>query len=307
MLEAGQTIGQYLVLSELGSGGMGVVYKAKDQRLDRLVALKVLSAGSPEGRDDPRFLREARAASALNHPNIVTVYEFNRINGTNFIAMEYIAGSTLQQLLADGRVPLRTGLEWARQAAGALAKAHASGIVHRDLKPGNIMVTAEGSVKVLDFGLASRSVAAARDRDSTITSLTGPGAAMGTPAYMAPEQVRGEPADQRSDIFSFGIILYEIVCGHRPFTGSDARVILYQIEHHDPPPTYRVLPSIPKPLSNLIDRCLRKDRSQRLQSMEAVTAELSSILDCLPAPQFQPGLVGRDGRLPSPVWPPGWG
>ena len=284
VLEAGQTIGQYLVLGELGSGGMGVVYKAKDQRLDRLVALKVLSAESREGREEQRFLREARAASALNHPNIVTIYEFNRVDGTNFIAMEYIAGSTLQQLLADGPVPLEKGLDWTKQAAGALAQAHAAGIVHRDFKPGNIMVTAEGSVKVLDFGLASRSATVARDLSVTVTSLTGPGATIGTPAYMSPEQVRGEAADHRSDIFSFGIVLYEIACGRRPFTGPDARVVLYQIEHHDPTPADQVIPSMPKRLSTLIEGCLRKDRSDRMQTMSAVRDELSCVLDSLGAP-----------------------
>jgi serine/threonine protein kinase len=257
LLKVGQTVAHYQVVEKIGEGGMGEVYKAVDTRLDRLAALKVISHALGGGHEKQRFAREAKAASALNHPNIVTIYEFNTECGLDFIAMEYIQGATLNKLIGERKLPLETLLEYARQAAGAIAKAHAAGIVHRDLKPNNIMVTAEGVVKVLDFGLAKQEHSAASDPESTQTqALTVAGTVVGTPAYMSPEQAMGEPADWRSDIFSFGVLLYEIACGRRPFQGKNSQAMLHQIAHKDPPSPAEVNPAAPPELAALIEKCL---------------------------------------------------
>ncbi len=284
-MAAGQRIGPYQVLEKLGQGGMGVVYKAVDTRLDRTVALKVLSRPDGSATDRSRFLREAKAASALNHPNIVTIYEYDSVDSLDFIAMEFIPGATLHHMLAQGSTPLDSLLEFARQVASALARAHAAGIVHRDLKPNNIMVTAEGVAKVLDFGLAKREASAPPGIDATETqALTRVGAIVGTPAYMSPEQAIGEPADYRSDIFSFGIILYEMACGRRPFQGSNPQATLHQIASVDPPAVAEVNRSVPQDLARLIERCLKKKKEERLQSMAAVAGELAAILQPRAAP-----------------------
>jgi hypothetical protein len=226
-----------------------------------------------------RFAREAKAASALNHPNIVTIYEFNRQDGVDYIAMEYVQGTGLERLLAGHELPLETGLEYARQIAGALAKAHAAGIVHRDLKPGNIMITADGVVKVLDFGLAKRQKTDADDMDTTLTqALTQPGMTVGTPAYMSPEQVLGESEDWRSDIFSFGVILYEIVCGKRPFAAKNAHQTMYRIAYEEPAAVPAVNPGAPPEVAALIERCLSKEKDKRPQHMAEVEAALSAMV-----------------------------
>jgi predicted Ser/Thr protein kinase len=277
---AGRTIGNYRVVDRIGEGGMGIVFKAVDSRLGRTVALKVISHlssdGPGAGEEKRRFFREAKAASALNHPNIVTIYEYDSDDEVDFIAMEYIRGKTLHALLAEQRPPLETLLGYAVQAAGAIAAAHAAGIVHRDLKTRNIMVTEQGAVKVLDFGLAKESGARIAETQS--------GAVLGTPAYMSPEQAKGEPVDYRSDIFSFGVILYEIACGQRPFGGPDLPSTLYAVVHHDPPTPDKLNPALPKPLAALIERCLRKNPEERPESMEAVRSELAAVIG-----QFQAG------------------
>jgi len=277
---AGRRIGHYQVLEKLGEGGMGIVYKAIDTRLDREVALKVLPPGRENWKREHRFAREAKAASALNHPNIVTIYEFDSQDGLNFFSMEYVPGATLQQVLHDRTAPLPTLLEYARQAAGAIARAHQAGIVHRDLKPGNIMITQEGVAKVLDFGLAKRSADSAHDETQTV--LTVAGQVLGTPAYMSPEQAKGEDEDPRSDIFSFGVILYEIACGRRPFEGKDAHTIMHQITHVEPPPPATLNPSIPPELAALIKWCTKKDAQERPASMVEVASALSSIVQGQP-------------------------
>jgi len=265
---------------------MGAVYEAMDLNLGRRAALKVISRGSITGEDKRRFAREAKAASALNHPNIVTIYEYNSEDGVDFIAMEFVEGTALDKLLADRKrgqeLPLRTMIEYMRQVALALSKAHAAGIVHRDLKPGNIMITTEGTAKVLDFGLARHDPVGANNPEAQHTEtmgLTQAGAIMGTPAYMSPEQAAGDPADHRSDIFSFGIILYEIASGRRPFQGGTAYGVLQQIAFKEPPPPESVNPELPAELCALIGRCLRKDRDERLQSMAEAAAELGAISD----------------------------
>jgi serine/threonine protein kinase len=257
---------------------MGAVYKALDTNLGRTVALKLISRASITAEDKRRFAREARAASALNHPNIVTIYEYNSDDGLDFIAMEFVDGVTLQGVLRQGGQPIPVLLEYARQVASALAKAHSSGIVHRDLKPGNIMITAEGVAKVLDFGLAKQE---AGGSEQGATALTQVGVVIGTPAYMSPEQAMGEAIDYRSDIFSFGVILYEMVCGRRPFQGGDAHTTLRQIVYKEPDPMGE---GVPGNASDLISKCLRKKREERLPSMaEAVT------------------LLSSSGPLPLPV------
>lgn len=277
-LRPGTTLGHYRVVEKLGQGGMGVVYRAVDETLGRFVALKVLPANRESKEDRKRFIREARAASALNHSNIVTIYEFGSDPSRDFMAMEYIEGDTLEHLLARRDLPLSTTLDYAAQAAGALGKAHAAGIVHRDLKPGNIMVTKDGVAKVLDFGLAKWQEAPPGTGDATVSMLTHAGAVMGTPSYMSPEQVLGEPVDQRSDVFSFGIILYQIACGERPFRAATMQATLVQITGAEPARVRDVNPAVPAELAALIDRCLKKNREERFGSMEQVAAELRSIV-----------------------------
>jgi serine/threonine protein kinase len=293
-MTAGRKIGHYVLVDKIGEGGMGAVYHAIDTRLDRPVALKVISGASGDWAQERRFAREAKAASALNHPNIVTIYEFDTQDGVGFIAMEYVQGTTLARLLADPAIPLATLLSYARQAAGAIAKAHAAGIVHRDLKPANIMVTPDGVVKVLDFGLAKLHKASS-DTDATETQVTMVGTSVGTPAYMSPEQALGDPEDARSDIFAFGVILYEIACRRRPFQGRNAHATMYQVVHEEPPPPASLNPAVTPELASLIAHCLRKDRAARPRSMEEVAAGLAGVS---PAP---PRRLSRRALLALPV------
>jgi predicted Ser/Thr protein kinase len=273
-----QSISHYEIVEKIGEGGMGAVYKAIDVRLGRTVALKIISHNShadEDGRRKRHFEREARTASALNHPNIVTIYEFNTENGVDFIAMEFVEGQTLNQLLEQG-TPLAILIEYARQAATGIAAAHAVGVVHRDLKPSNIMVTSGGTVKVLDFGLARQS--AASNPELKTETLTRVGAVAGTPAYMSPEQALSEPVGPPSDIFSFGIVLYEIVCGARPFHGKSAVAIIDQVVHHDPPSPAKLNPEAPPALIALIEHCLRKAPGERPASMGDVAAALRDVV-----------------------------
>ena len=272
----GCTVGHYRLVAKLGEGGMGVVYKAVDVRLDRTVAVKLITRFDGAGTEKRRFFREAKAASALNHPNIVTIYEYDADGPVDYIAMEYLSGTTLERLTASHTLPLKTLLGYACQIAGALARAHEAGMVHRDLKPGNIMVAADGVVKVLDFGLA-RYVA---DSDAG-DSLTRAGVVVGTPAYMSPEQAKGEPADRRSDIFSFGIVLYEMVCGIHPFRGSDRVATLDNIVRQEPPLPTSVDPAIPNAVVAIVERCLRKSKEERAQSLAEVRNELLAAVSLL--------------------------
>ena len=251
---------------------MGTVYRAVDKSLGRTVALKVISKGHISTELKHRFAREAKAASALNHPNIVTIYEYGSDNGVDFIAMEYLEGAGLNRILrqagSDAGLPLNTLLGYARQVASALDKAHAAGIVHRDLKPANIMITNDGVAKVLDFGLARRDLVEEAGGDVTRTAaLTAVGVVMGTPEYMSPEQASGEPTDWRSDIFSFGIVLYEIVCARRPFQGATPLAVAQEVVWKKPPSPALLNPALPADLSALIERCLCKDRTERPQAI----------------------------------------
>jgi len=271
----GQRVSHYLIEAPLGRGGMGVVYRATDTRLRRTVAVKVLpeNAGSPTRRE--RFLREAQAASALNHPGIVTVHDVGHDQGVDFIVMEHVEGRTLREILDAGPLAVDEALGYARQAAAALAAAHAAGIVHRDLKPQNLMLTAGGQLKILDFGLAHVASGEADSASPTEERLTAFGTVLGTPGYMSPEQAEGRPIDARTDVFSLGIILYEMLTGKMPFRGTSVAGVLYAIVHHVPEPVARLRPELSRDVTDMLDTMLRKDPQQRFASGEEVLGALS--------------------------------
>lgn len=272
----GKTIAHYNVTAKLGAGGMGEVYRAHDEQLDRDVALKVLPASSfadPAAR--ARLLREARSAASLNHPNICTIHEVGEAEGQAYIAMELVEGRPLSELVKDEALPAESVLRYGIQVAEALSHAHERGIVHRDLKSGNVVVTAEGRAKVLDFGLAKKLGEGELDEATrSQVSLTQPGAIVGTLAYMAPEQLRGEPADARSDIWALGVVLYETAAGTRPFQGQTGFALSTAIMSRTPP----ALPGkVPVEVRAVIERCLAKDPGQRYQRAGEVRAALEAI------------------------------
>jgi serine/threonine protein kinase len=280
-LMIGTTISHYQILEKLGEGGMGVVYKARDTHLDRFVALKILPAEKVADPDRKRrFVQEAKAASALNHPHIVTIYDIDEADGVHFIAMEYVDGKTLDQLIPRHGMRLSEALKVAVQMADALAAAHDAGIVHRDLKPGNLMVTDKGQVKVLDFGLAKlteKLPLSAEDATLTAKPDTEEGKILGTVAYMSPEQAEGKKVDARSDIFSLGSVLYEMMTGEKAFQGSSKISTLSAILHQEPKPMSTIGRAIPADLEKLISRCLRKDAERRIRHMDDVKLALEDL------------------------------
>src|SRR5205809_3698334 len=268
----GQSIGHYRIESLLGVGGMGEVYLARDERLGRKIALKLLPERlTADETQLSRFKTEARAASALNHPNILTVYEISVEGNRHFIATEFIEGITLRASRARGRMNLRDALEIAVQVASALAAAHETGVVHRDIKPENIMLRPDGYAKVLDFGIAKLTEQQPRsdshEAGTTAVLQTAPGLVLGTTRYMSPEQTRGQTLDARSDIWSLGVVIYEIVGGISPFPGETPSDCIASILKSEPPPLSAVLPDVPVKLQSILQKALRKDREERYQTI----------------------------------------
>ncbi len=285
----GKTVLHYKILEPLGEGGMGVVYKAQDTKLGRNVAVKLLAPHiAPDVNKRRRFLREARAASSLNHPNIVTVYEVQTEGDTDVIVMEYVKGRTLLDLLRTGAVPLESGIDYALQMAEGLAKAHDAGIIHRDLKPSNVMVNDDGLVKLMDFGLAKLTQPGGDGPESgqhTMTeTLTEAGLMMGTLGYMSPEQALGQTIDTRSDIFSYGVLVYEMFSGSRPFGGQTAAAVLHDIAYRPHMPLRAVKGDVPLALELLLQRCLAKSPEERFHTMHEVVEVLKSLRDSRRSP-----------------------
>ncbi|MGB6942621.1 MAG: serine/threonine-protein kinase, partial [Bryobacteraceae bacterium] len=281
---AGDKLGPYEILAPIGAGGMGDVYKARDTRLDRIVAVKVSKEQFSE-----RFEREARAVGALNHPNIGTLYDV----GPNYLVMEYVEGEPLKAAPTVDRA-----MQYALQIADGVAAAHAKGIVHRDLKPGNILVTPDGRVKILDFGLAT--LQAPAPTDATVTrGLTGAGTAVGTIGYMSPEQARGETVDARSDLWSIGVIFYELLTGVRPFEGTTQAVIFEGILSKSPVPPSARNPKIPAEWERIVARLLEKDRATRYQSAQDLLADLKRVNRDSSSGGTSPALAPTGGRRPK--------
>ena len=286
-LAAGTKLAHYTIVSKVGAGGMGEVYLAQDTKLDRKVALKILPADLAANRDRmARFIREAKSTAALNHPNIATIYEIGETDGVNFIAMEFIDGSTLREKIHQEQVELKKLLRYLQYVAEGLAKAHAAGIVHRDLKPDNIMITRDGHAKTLDFGLAKlieQKPMRGNDSSEVATVMmqqhSTPGAIMGTVGYMSPEQAQGKTKeiDQRSDIFSFGCILFEAATGKKPFEGDSIIKSLHMVIYEPAPNLADVNPLAPPELQRIVRRCLAKDPDERYQSIREVAIELKGL------------------------------
>ena len=278
----GQTVSHYRILEKLGEGGMGVVYKAQDLRLERLVALKFLPPHiSPDEEEKIRFIREAKAASALDHPNVGTIHEIaDAPDGQMFIVMAYYQGETLKQRIERGPLPVKEAVDIAAQIALGLAKAHSQGIVHRDIKPGNVMVTKDGLVKIIDFGLAKL---------GGLTKITQTHTTMGTVAYISPEQARGEEVDQRSDVWSLGVVLYEMLTGQLPFPGARSEAIIHAILTAKPKPLRQLRADVPLEIERIVSRSLDKDLKSRYASAAEVLKDLTEYQSSLDLPKMELG------------------
>jgi Tol biopolymer transport system component/predicted Ser/Thr protein kinase len=290
----GQTISHYEVTEELGRGGMGAVYKARDTLLDRVVALKLLRSDVANPTRERRFIQEAKTASSLNHPNIVTIYEIFHVGEAPCIAMEYVAGETLEQHLEKGRLEFRQGLEWSISMADALAQAHAAGIVHRDVKPSNIIITSTGLLKILDFGLAK--LTQVPDDSQAGERLTQDGRIVGTPPYLSPEQAKCEKVDARSDIFSLGAMMYEMFTGKRPFERENNVEMLSAVVKDEPKKLRSFVPELPSQLEKIVSQCLEKKVDRRYQRMD----EVKEALDDVRQTETLEQLLAT--RSPRPVW-----
>jgi Tol biopolymer transport system component/tRNA A-37 threonylcarbamoyl transferase component Bud32 len=300
VIAAGTRLGAYEILAPLGAGGMGEVWKARDTKLDRDVAIKVLPARLRDDREAlGRFEREAKAVAALSHPNILAIFDFGRDGSTAYAVTELLEGESLRTALAGGKLPLRKAVEYALQIARGLAAAHETGIVHRDLKPENVFVTRDGRVKILDFGLAKP---ARTDRGSMITNLptetagTEPGVVLGTLGYMSPEQVKGMAVDPRSDIFSFGALLYEMLSGRRAFQSGSAAETMSAILKEEPPPLSESGRALPPPLERLVHHCLEKSPEVRFQSARDLAYDLEALSGLTPSTGFSAVGAGGAGR-----------
>ncbi len=305
MAKAAKKIGRYRIISELGRGAMGVVYKADDPNLDRTVALKTISLDKDaEGRADyqKRFMLEAKAAGKLNHANIVTTYDFGEVDGMAYLAMELLEGTDLRKRVQQGPIPPIEAVEIACQIAEGLAYAHGRGIVHRDIKPANIMLPERGPAKVMDFGLARMRLA---------DHKTSTGIVLGTPRYMSPEQISGQPVDHRSDIFSLGIVLWEMLTGKRLFSGTEMAQVSHSITYDEHEPPTRVNPELPAMLDFVVARALKKDPAVRYQDADELAADLHTCLAELQSRESEEPLEGTsktqklnaDGE-PTIVGPP---
>jgi serine/threonine-protein kinase len=284
---ATERIGRYRILGEIGRGAMGVVYEGVDDLLERPVAIKTILV-TPDLDDgvvhEARFLQEAKAAGGLNHPNVITVYDVGRENDLLYMAMELLDGEELRDLLARGRPPLELAVDIAAQIADGLAVAHERGVVHRDIKPSNIMIVRGGRVKIMDFGIA-------RVRTSEVKTQTG--VRLGSPRYMAPEQIVGTGTDARTDLFALGVVLYEMLAGAPPFGGEGMQAITYQVAHVDPPAPSRLNPAVPTILDLLVAKTLAKDPARRYQSAAELAADLRASLQLR-------GRVAANAAAPAP-------
>src|SRR6266481_136242 len=280
-LTSGIKLGPYEIQASIGAGGMGEVYRAHDARLDRTVAIKVLPASFSADRDRlQRFAQEARAAAALNHPNILSIFDIGDENGAPYVVSELLEGETLRDRLRSGPISSRKTIDYAVQVARGLSAAHEKGIVHRDLKPENLFLTNDGRMKILDFGLAklTRPEIESGSADApTMHAATEPGLVMGTVGYMSPEQVRGKAADQRSDIFAFGAILYEMVSGKRAFHGETSVETMSAILKQDPPELAETNRSVPPALERIVRHCLEKNPDERFQSASDIAFNLANL------------------------------
>ena len=293
-LTAGTTLGNYEIVAPLGAGGMGEVYRARDLRLRREVALKVLPAEMASDSDRlARFEREARAVAALNHPNIVVLYSVEDAPSVRFLTMELVEGQSLDQQLEPGGLQLERVLDFGIELADALAAAHAKGVIHRDLKPANVMLANDGRIKVLDFGLAKLVESNQEVEASRSTTMTAPlsrhGQVLGTLSYMAPEQVRGEKVDSHSDLFALGIVLFELATGRRPFEGESTADLASAILRDEAPAITTLRPDLPSDLERIVARCLEKDRERRFQTAKDVRNELDLVRGALGAAEQTAG------------------